>query len=500
MHGPRDDTTLPVEILALIFLEGTHFEHGNDFLITASHVSRYWRNAALSAPYLWWDVVISTAWPSRANYNRAMSWLRRSKHCPIRIRSLLRGQWPQKPCDALTPEEVTNVINALSSNVGRIRSFIMDNRGISISPQTILRALKQTSDAVKTLGAPLLRDLFIYGSAPMLREPTQLIGWPAVDLGFIPSLENLLLRYASLTEVPQVSKLSRKLTRFSYKRYTMLDRETDRFTGTRRMSVADVLEIVENCTTLTHLDISDIANGLEMPGCAASKRAMGQNLKSVELSFRSAAAMVHFLRRISFPNAVHLSLDVDFEATADDSRPVIIDAQLVNTSLNKLTSLQLSSVCPPVISSILRRSPNLEHLWIDGIDDWPFNLPETPIETVIDVLAPGEASNIGASPATATGDPPRSLLLCPRIKSFCIVDCDDLFTRQVIRLVRAYTHRSGDSRSRLIEVLRVGLRDKPSSMEMVQLMSSTQHLDLAATKWPESDFDAGAFDYTLLPF
>jgi len=146
-------------------------------------------------------------------------------------------------------------------------------------------------------------------------------------------------------------------------------------------------------------------------------------------------------------------------------------------------------------------------LWIDGIDDWPFNLPGTPIETVIDVLvsplrdtAPGGVSSIGVRPAAAIGDAPRSLLLCPRIRSFCIVDCDDLDTRQVIRLVRAYTHRSGDSRSRLIEVLRVGLRDKPSSMEMVQLVSSTQHLDLAATKWPESDFDSGAFDYTMLPF
>lgn len=499
MRGPRGDRALPVEILALVFLEGTHFDHGNDFLITVSHVSQYWRNAALSAPYLWWDVVISTAWTPRTNYDRAMAWLVRSKHCPVRIRSLLRGEWPQKPSDALTPEELTNVINVLSSNVDRIRSFIMDNRGLSISAETILRALRQTSDAVQTLGAPLLRDLSIYGSAPLLREPTRILGWPVVDLGFFPSLENLLLRYAALIQVPQNSKLSRKLTRFSYKRYTILDREADRPTGTRRMSVADVLEIIENCTALTHLDISDIANGLEVPTHTVPKRVVGQNLKSVELSFRSAAAMVHFLRRISFPNVVHLSLEVDFEATADDARPVIIDTQLVNTPLNLLMSLQLSSVCPPVISSILRRAPNLEHLWIDGIDDWPFNMPGTPIETVVDALISPARDNTGIASTAATGDA-GSRLLCPCIKSFCIVDCDDLNTRQVMRLVGAYTHRSGDRRSRLIEVLRVGVRDKPSPLEILQLMNSVYHLDLSATKWPESDFDFGTFDYTLVPF
>lgn len=506
MLGPRGDRTLPVEILALIFLEGTYFDHGNDFLITASHVSRYWRNTALSTPCLWWDVVVSTTWTPRINYERAMSWLGRSRHCPVRIRSLLRGEWPQRPCDALTPDEVTNVIDILSSNVSRIRSFIMDNRGISISAQTILRALRQTSDAVKALGAPLLRDLSVYGSAPMLREPTRIIGWPAVDLGFFPSLENLLLRYAALIELPPNPKLSRKLTRFSYKRYTMLDRDADRFTGTRRMSVADILETIDNCTALTHLDISDIANGVEVPAFATSKRVVSQNLKNVELSFRSAAAMVHFLRRISLPNVVHLSLDADFEAPADDARPVFIDAQLVNPPLNSLTSLQLSSVCPPVISSILRRSPNLERLWIDGIDDWPFNMPGTPIETVVDVLvSPQDDNSFGwiDSTGVASTVPARDTrngLLCPRIKSFCIVDCDDLHTRQVIRLANAYVHQSGDSRSRPIEVLRVGLRDEPTKMELEQLRESAHHLDISATKWPESDFDSGGFDYTLIPF
>lgn len=502
--SPSCDRALPVEILGLIFLEGSHLDHGNDFLITVSHVSHYWRTTALSTPSIWWDVSVSTRWSLHTNYDKAMAWMRRSKQSPIRIRSLLRGEWPAKSADTLTPEEVEKGVDCLTSNIYRLRSFVLDNRGTTVAPKTILRTLRQASASIAKHGAPLLRDFSIYGSAPVLPHPHEIMNWPAIDFGHLPCVENLLLRSAALVEVPERARLSRNLTRFSYKRYTMLDRDAREFTGSRRLSVADVLAIIGDSPCLTHLDISDIANGVEVPAPTTVKRVVSTTLESVELSFRSAASLVHFLGRVSFSQVRHLSLDVDFEATADDARPVVIDPQLIDAPLKRLTSLHLASVCPPVISSIIHRAPNIERLWIDGLDDWPFHLAVPPIEAVIDALlcscdaeTQGSDGNGNLRAVAAGGSKMRCRLPCARIKSFCFVDCDDLFSEQVIRLVKAYVPSLDNLEACQLDAVRVCVRDKPLEATICDLQRRVRVLDLSAAKWPE--LDTHGFDFALIP-
>ena len=488
-------SSLPMEVLALIFQEGSRTEAGNDFLIYASHVCRYWRKSALSCPSLWWDVVVSTAWTPRINYERVMAWMARSGECPIRVRSFLRGEWPTDPYEPLTSTEINNAVNTLSSNVHRFRSYILDNRGVSIPSPILQQAMRAVKAAIAERGAPFFRDLSIYGSAPVLRDPLEIIGWPADDIGPLPGLQNILLREAPLIQLPAF----RDLKRFSYKRFTLLDRESDKFQGSRRLSVKDVLDVLTNSPRMTHLDVTDIADSPELEG--ATSRWSNTSLVHVELSFRSAVALLRFLSRASFPSVVHLSLDVDFEATGDDNRvaAMAIDPDtLLASPLNSLTSLHLASISAPVITAILHRSPKLERLWIDDLDDWPFALPTTPIEAIIDVLvspprpktslgselqAPevvqdGVAGNmaLGQSSPTrahdnehfpseaepdAISDPsssaagmlpsirprahspitPSSRLTCPRIKSFSIIGCEDLTVELVMRLVRAYVPR-----------------------------------------------------------
>lgn len=493
------DRVFPVEVLALIFHEGSQSEAGNDFLIHASHVSQYWRKSAISCPSLWWDVVISTRWSPRINFERVMAWLARSRECPIRLRSLLRGKWPTAPYEPLSPAEIDDAIKGLSTNIHRIRSFILDNRGISIPAPILQPAIRAVKACIAERGAPCFRDLSIYGSAPVLRDPLEIIGWPAEDLGHLPALQHLLLRCAPLIQLPAF----RDLKRFSYKRFTLLDRESEEFQGSRRLGVKDVLEVLTSCPRITHLDVTDIADSPELEGAAS--RWVNTSLVHVELNFRSATALIRFLKRGSYPSVAHLSLDVDFEATDDDNRVTTIDPDTILASpLDSLTSLHLASISAPVITSILLRSPKLERLWIDDVDDWPFALPSSPIEAVIDVLVsppppppprpkPTVGSEIGAneegegdmvrnmsgelapttardiahlvseakkpeadavselisaealssmpfgqnSPATA----PSPRLPCPHIKNFSIIGCEDLTVELVMRLVRAYVPR-----------------------------------------------------------
>lgn len=516
--GPYSDRVLPFEVLALVFLEGTRFKYGNDFLLNVSHVSRYWRQVALSTPRLWWDVFVSTCWSPRVNYERGAAWMQRSKNGPIRIRSVLAGSWPCRAQDALTPDEVHHAVDLLSSSVCRAIAFILDNRGVSISPQTIHRALRQTSEAIAAKGAPLLRDLSIYGSAPMLREPTAIAGWPAVDLGHLPSIENILLRHAALIERPQRSNLTHNLKRFSYKRYVTFDREAENVSGAKRLSVVDILEIMAECPSLTHLDVSDVTNDPRALSFGGSGRITSASLQSMELSFRSAAAMVNFLMRASFPNVKQLALDADFEATADDARPVLPEGDVVEYPLTHLTSLHLSTVCHIVTDSLLRHAPNLQTLWIDGVDDWPFNTPGPPIDAIIDILvsptpaAEGNHCPVCAAPSTSSGSSNshrmhHQSIPCPLIRSICLVDCDELYTSQLMRLVSAYAPGDSESGSesesssqRAFDTLRVGLRDKPSSSDLDYLRHAVDRLDLNANKWPQSDFDSTPYDFALLSF
>ncbi|KAG5641406.1 hypothetical protein DXG03_005273 [Asterophora parasitica] len=83
-HQPPS-SHLPNELLSEIFLLAAHNDDQYETIltpITVSHVSARWRNVAISTGGLWSTIIITFP-TSRGQLSRAVTWIKRSKTCPL---------------------------------------------------------------------------------------------------------------------------------------------------------------------------------------------------------------------------------------------------------------------------------------------------------------------------------------------------------------------------------------------------------------------------------
>jgi hypothetical protein len=164
---------LPVEILIQVFsyycasdrYPHTRFRTPPPWL-AVTHVCQRWRDAALSCPFLW-DEIIST------NHRWAEEMLRRSRDVPIHI-TIDDGGNTQKPCELRTAR-------LLFTEIHRTQSLVMT------SAHTILSCMSILFEAE---AAPLLQELIITNFHPT--SALDLIARPLFD-GKTPNLQLLSL-------------------------------------------------------------------------------------------------------------------------------------------------------------------------------------------------------------------------------------------------------------------------------------------------------------------
>ena len=164
---------LPVEILIQVFSyycasdrhPHVRFRAPPPWL-AVTHVCQRWRDAALSSPFLWVEI-IST------NYRWAEEMLQRSRDVPIHV-TIDDGGNTQKPCELKTAR-------LLFSEIHRTQSLVMT------SAQTILSCMDILFDAE---AAPLLQELIITNFHPT--TALDLIARPLFG-GKTPSLQLLSL-------------------------------------------------------------------------------------------------------------------------------------------------------------------------------------------------------------------------------------------------------------------------------------------------------------------
>lgn len=164
---------LPVEILIHIFSYcpasdlHPHVRHRPPPpWLAVTHVCRRWRNAALSCPFLWVEI-IST------NFNWAVAMLERSKDLPVHV-SVDDGGSSQVPCEVKTAR-------LLFSKIYRMQSLAMT------CAHAILTCVPALFEAE---AAPLLQELIITNFHPS--HPLDLVMRPLFN-GKTPSLQFLSL-------------------------------------------------------------------------------------------------------------------------------------------------------------------------------------------------------------------------------------------------------------------------------------------------------------------
>jgi hypothetical protein len=97
---------VPVEVLSMIFQHGTKGDPYS-FPTLVSHVCSWWRDAAIRTPRLWKSVKFT----DQKSFERACTWLNRSRGCPLEI--------DIGPLDWDPPQLFPDIISLILNHVGR---------------------------------------------------------------------------------------------------------------------------------------------------------------------------------------------------------------------------------------------------------------------------------------------------------------------------------------------------------------------------------------------
>ncbi|KAI9507187.1 hypothetical protein F5148DRAFT_1149923 [Russula earlei] len=266
---------LPVEILIEIFsYHSASDRHPHVRFRTpppwlaVTHVCQRWRDAAVSCPFLWVDI-IST------NFRWTEEMLKRSRDAPIHI-TVDDGGSAQKPCELRTAR-------LMFSKIHRAQSLVMT------CAQTILSCMPILFDAE---AAPLLQELIITNFHPT--NTLDLVARPLFS-GKTPSLQLLsLYRCRVMWSSPL---LQRDLVYLSI----------SHIPHDHRPSLHQVLEVLERLTRLECLQLDEAlpihaSSPNETIGSLLSaERLFLRHLRFFSLSARSALDILNLTARVLVP-------------------------------------------------------------------------------------------------------------------------------------------------------------------------------------------------------
>ena len=285
---------LPVEILIQIFsycpasdlYPHVHHRPPPPWL-AVTHVCRRWRNAALSCPFLWVEI-IST------NFNWAVAMLERSKDLPMHV-SVDDGGSAQMPCEVKTA-------HLLFSKIHRMQSLAMT------CAHAIFSCMSSLFEAE---AAPLLQELIITNFHPS--HPLDLVVRPLFS-GKTPSLQFLSLYRCRVLWSSPLLKCDLVYLSISH------------VPPDHRPHLGQVLEVLKRLTRLECLQLDEalpahIASPNESTTSILSiKRLPLSHLRFFSLCARSALDILDFAASVLIPSTALFQLICeDFEQYAPDT-------------------------------------------------------------------------------------------------------------------------------------------------------------------------------------
>lgn len=279
--------------------------------VTLSHVCRLWRSIAIWMPNLW--VTIRLEWSQkrlRQCISRCNVWMKRSGSLPLSVYFAI---------SSFTVGEVALACFLLHSHRTKLLSLIVRSSACAILPKFVV-------------AMPALQELVLY--------PTEEI--PTLSLGDMPKLQKLTVMKLNPTQIGIPYHQLRSL-RCEWK----------------NASAEDTLKLLQQCTNIASFNVS---LGPVIDHTANIVPFTCQSLSRLEIG-SLGINVSRFVRSLTAPNLRTLRCDETFVPTFGISGARDI-ARFLQRSNGPLTSLALHCVMMDDVDliSVLRASPNLEHL------------------------------------------------------------------------------------------------------------------------------------------
>lgn len=319
--------TFPIEVLTHIIFLGSRERGDIPFIIAASHVSRYWTDAVLSSPTLFWDVSLVIVHPLSLTWSRierCEAWLKRARNAPVCI-FVHVPKSSHKPVDSLVCHRVTNVI---SVHLNHCCSIIIDCLPCAVISKVIASSGYTT--------APMLAEFSAEGTNSGHTPPS----W-SIDT---PILHQFRLRCLAF-HGPLPLK---NLTSFHYVP-NYLDRGPT-------FGLRCLFQLFSSSPNLTDLDVNLDESFISRDEYEGIPVHTMQCLVRVTIWTENDEIMGTILGSLSFPAIEQLSLQSDGSGWSDFLLPYLC--------LPSLRVLQMSFLPTRAISSLLAISPFVRNITV----------------------------------------------------------------------------------------------------------------------------------------
>ncbi|KAF7430839.1 hypothetical protein PC9H_006553 [Pleurotus ostreatus] len=327
-------STLPPEILSMVFMYAEAASNNSLAWIKVSHVCQHWRAVALDSPRLWTNIVLS-----RPKWTREM--LKRSKMAPLDIKADL---------SFLTPR-LLEVARLMMKQIHRTRSLNITANHSTLN--TIFAGLQGD--------APLLRSLNVHDSQRHGLLPTDTLSVPFAMKA--PRLQHLELLQCN---VEWNSPFPRSLTHFKLRDATPPPME-------------DLLSALQ---AMPYLEVLELQNILPRPDLGLAKREVRlSKLKKISIKdpLPSCASLLGFLA-LKPSTSFHLDCTFGGEPSASLFLYLELLRQLPFKSINTLELAQDGPAYIEVYASEPASGGSPRSTNLDFRLSWGQDVPVTPLQ------------------------------------------------------------------------------------------------------------------------